>query len=322
MPVYLNSNMASESTEKCIHVGLINNMPDGALEATERQFLKLLESAAGTVDVRLSLYALPEVPRTEVGRRRISRHYSNIENLWDSELDGLIVTGTEPKTSSLKEEPYWDSLTSVIDWAEHNTRSTIWSCLAAHAAVLHTDGITRLRRDEKLFGVFECAQASDHALTSGGYSNLRMPHSRWNDISEKELADCGYRVLLRSAEAGVDAFTRQGQSLFVFFQGHPEYEANTLLLEYRREVGRYLKRERATYPAMPSDYFDEDTRDALTALEHRLSGSGATLSDFPTSVIEKKTTNTWQSVGACVYSNWLAYLCTQPVAARAQFASL
>ena len=126
MPVYLNSNPSVESTEKCIRIGLINNMPDGALEATERQFLKLLESAAGTVDVRLSLYALPEVPRTEVGRRRISRHYSNIENLWDSELDGLIVTGTEPKTSSLKEEPYWDSLTSVIDWAEHNTRSTIW----------------------------------------------------------------------------------------------------------------------------------------------------------------------------------------------------
>ena len=107
MPVYLNSDPFAESTGKSIHIGLINNMPDGALEATERQFLKLLESAAGTVDVHLSLYALPEVPRTEVGRRLISRHYTGIENLWDTELDGLIVTGTEPKTSNLKEEPYW-----------------------------------------------------------------------------------------------------------------------------------------------------------------------------------------------------------------------
>ena len=157
--------------------------------------------------------------------------------------------------------------------------------------------------------MFECSQASDHALTSGGYSNLRMPHSRWNDIPEKDLTDCGYQVLLRSDEAGVDAFARQGQSLFVYFQGHPEYEANTLLLEYRREVGRYLKRERDTYPATPSGYFDADTRYELTALQHPLSRNGATLADFPTSAIEKKTTNTWQSVGARVYSNWLACLC-------------
>jgi homoserine O-succinyltransferase len=313
MPVYLNHNPPVGSEENCIHIGLINNMPDGALEATERQFLKLLDSVAGRVDVRLSLYALPEVPRTDVGRHRIKRLYSSIGNLWDSELDALIVTGTEPRTPNLKDEPYWDTFARVTDWAEQNTHSTVWSCLAAHAAILYTDGISRRRLHDKLFGVFECAPASDNSLTAGASSRLSMPHSRWNDVAENELTACGYDILTRSDDAGVDVFARQRNSLFVYFQGHPEYEANTLLLEYRREVGRYLKRERNTYPSMPSGYFDCDTADALTAVQDRLLSKrgDASLADFPTASMETKVANTWRSVGACIYSNWLAYLCAQ-----------
>jgi homoserine O-succinyltransferase len=53
-----------------------------------------------------------------------------------------------------------------------------------------------------------------------------MPHSRWNEIPEEALLACGYRVLTRSEDAGVDAFVKQRNSLFVFFQGHPEYDAD------------------------------------------------------------------------------------------------
>src|SRR3989442_1837784 len=93
-----------------------------------------------------------------------------------------------------------------------------------------------------------------------------MPHSRWNDIPEEALTACGYRVLTRSTEAGVDAFVKQRQSLFVFFQGHPEYEATTLLLEYRRDLKRFLRGERETYPPMPRGYFYEKTVRAFTAV--------------------------------------------------------
>jgi homoserine O-succinyltransferase len=291
---------------------LINNMPDGALAATERQFLTLLDSVADGVVVRLSLYALPDVPRTDSGRRHVSRFYSGIENLWDSHLDGLIVTGTEPRAPNLTDEPYWGSMTRVLDWAEHNTHSTVCSCLAAHAALLHIDGIGRRRLRDKLFGIFECAPASGHPLTAGVPASLRMPHSRWNDISESELIDCGYRVLTRAKDAGVDTFVKQRKSLFVFFQGHPEYEANTLLLEYRRDVGRYLRRERDTYPSMPQGYFDRDSADVLTTVRERALSNRCEelLADFPTALVEKGTANTWRS-GACIYGNWLKYLCAQ-----------
>src|SRR5215475_12385881 len=94
-----------EKSSKVLNIGLINNMPDGALEATERQFLSLLDSASDGISVHLSLYVLPDVPRNELGLRHIRDHYSSIERLFETRLDGLIVTGREPLTPNLKDEP-------------------------------------------------------------------------------------------------------------------------------------------------------------------------------------------------------------------------
>ena len=146
---------------------------------------------------------------------------------------------------------------------------TVWSCLAAHAAILHTDGIRRAKRNDKLFGIFECANVSDHPLTVGLPASFRLPHSRWNGVPEDQLLDCGFTVLAQSAEAGVDTFIKQQKRLFVFFQGHPEYDSDTLLREYRRDVGRYIKGESQTYPSVPQNYFDAATEDELMLLQEK-----------------------------------------------------
>src|SRR5438046_5130794 len=78
-----------------LDIGLINNMPDPALDATERQFRALLGAAADDIAVHLTLYTLPEVPRTAFGRGQVSR-YTPFEDLWRRQHDGLIITGTEP----------------------------------------------------------------------------------------------------------------------------------------------------------------------------------------------------------------------------------
>ncbi|TMK74431.1 MAG: homoserine O-succinyltransferase, partial [Actinobacteria bacterium] len=202
-----------------LDIGLVNNMPDAALKATQRQFLALLRAAADGLTIKLTLYTLPEVPRTDFGRDEVSR-YSDLSDLWQSTHDGLIVTGTEPRAADLKDEPYWESLTRVLEWAEDHTYSTILSCLAAHAGILHLDGIERRPLGDKRFGIFECVRVSDHPLTAAAPSHLRMPQSRWNEVPEEALLACGYRVLTRSEGAGVDAFVKQRKSLFVFFQGH------------------------------------------------------------------------------------------------------
>ncbi len=315
MPVYVNGNASngSVSDSPCLNIGLLNNMPDSALEATERQFLNLLDSAANGVSVRLLLYALPDVPRTVAGRTHLSRFYSGIENLWRSQLDGLIVTGREPVTRNLADEPYWGNLTSVVEWAKDNTHSTIWSCLAAHAAILHLDGIQRRKSNEKRCGILECMRVSDHELMTSVPPSLKMPHSRWNDIPEDQLTACGYSVLTRTQDAGVDTFVRRGNSLFVFFQGHPEYESDTLLLEYRRDVARYLRGETDGYPSMPQTYFDQDTTDVLTAIKERaISGRREQLlADVATALAQRKIRNTWHRTARRVYVNWLGHLASQ-----------
>src|SRR5467141_2859987 len=286
-----------DSDANCLEIGLVNNMPDAALEATERQFRALLDAAADGIEVRLTLYGLPDVPRTEWGRHHVSSFYSGIGDLWSRHHDGLIVTGTEPRAADLRDEPYWESLTNVLEWAESHTYSTILSCLAAHAGILHIDGIARRPLGDKRFGVFECVRVSDHPLTAAAPSRLQMPQSRWNEIPEEALLACGYRVLTRSEDAGVDSFVKQRKSLFVFFQGHPEYEAVTLLLEYRRDIGRFLRRETDTYPPTPHGYFDLETVRALTSLQERALSDRreALLAEFPLETAAAKVTNTWRS---------------------------
>ena len=145
----------------------------------------------------------------------------------------------------------------MVDWAYDHTTSAIWSCLAAHAAVLHTDGIEREPAADKVSGIFECETVALHPMTIDAAAGLRVPHSRYNGLSEQALAASGYRILTRAGGAGVDMFARQEKSFHIFLQGHPEYEARTLLREYRRDVCRYLKRERENYPALPLNYFDD-----------------------------------------------------------------
>ena len=297
------------SAVETIEIGLINNMPDAALEQTERQFIGLLNAAAGERRIRLTMFSLPEVARAGAARERVELRYAPIEELWDSHLNGLIVTGTEPRAPDLREEPYWRTLTKLIDWAEANTRSTIWSCLGAHAAVLHMDGIGRHALTDKCFGLFDCAKAASHPILKGVPATLPIPHSRWNELREQELVAAGYDMLTRSHEAGVDMFARRGNSLFVFFQGHPEYEARTLLGEYRRDVRRFLRGERETYPPLPRDYFDEDATRRLAAFRLRALDDRreALMEAFPGCSKESLQAR-WHPAAERLMTNWLEQL--------------
>lgn len=313
MPVFLNLPVGEVRSSSCITVGLINNMPDEALKATERQYTSLLGSASGGMQVHLSFYTLPGVPRNDASSRHIAAHYSSIDDLWEGELDGLIVTGREPLAAKLIDEPYWQSFTETLVWAQENAHSTVWSCLAAHAAVLYMDGISRAKRNDKLFGVFGCTRMLDHPLIARTPSNVQLPHSRWNGLPEDRLVGAGYSVLTRTGDAEVDMFIKQQKKLFVFFQGHPEYEADTLLREYRRDIGRYFKGERSQYPAMPQGYFDRDTVVALESLQLQ-SESGQDddlLPEILAALSNITIENTWQSSATSIYENWLRHIRAQ-----------
>ena len=300
-----------KSSAEPLRIALINNMPDSALEDTEVQFFELLESAAGELPVSLKLFSLPELPRSEAGEQHLRNFYHGIGELLKSRFDGMIMTGTEPRQPDLRNEPYWPALTEVLEWAERNTASTVLSCLAAHAGVLHSDGIPRHRLSDKKFGVFEYNKIGRHALTDQAGDTMRIPHSRWNEVQADALTTRGYEVLTQSAEAGVDLFVKKKKdSLFVHFQGHPEYSVRTLLKEYRRDIKRFLKRERETYPTMPEGYFDAEAARALADFRRMVQSDPHEdlLAEFPEAAVTRALQGTWQASAATVYHNWLQYL--------------
>lgn len=315
MPVYLEEDLRATGGMPdggFLRIGVVNNMPDGAVEATKRQFLSLLSRAAGDLNVSISFYALAEFRRSGSSGASASDRGQPVENLLEDNIDGLIVTGAEPRAAQLTQETYWKSLTRVIDWAEHNTLSTVWSCLAAHATVLHLDGIRRHRLEAKRFGVFQFSCVSSHPMLTGVPQSLHVPHSRWNDLNPHELRECGYEILTSSSR-GVDMFVKPGNSLFVFFQGHPEYDSDTLLLEYRRDVGRYLRSERDTYPSLPWRYFDAETAGLMTAIREKAMRERhlELLGDLPMAWAERRMWHSWLSGAITLYRNWLAYLWAQ-----------
>jgi homoserine O-succinyltransferase len=295
-----------------IEIGLVNNMPEAAIEVTEQQFLELLGAAAGDSWIHLRFFSLPDVPRGERGRSYLSQSYHDAADIRHAELDGLIVTGTEPKAANLADEPYWPAFTQLVDWAARNTISTVWSCLAAHAAVLHLDGIARVPLREKCIGVFACDTLAEHPLTQDLPSRPAVPHARWNALPQEALVANGYQVLTRSPAAGVDTFVRQNFGLFLFFQGHPEYGAGALLSEFRRDVGRFLKGERDRYPAMPQHYFDAATEAALAAFRQRAEQerSEDLLAAFPVPP-NPALVASWQPFAVTIYRNWLSALSAQ-----------
>jgi len=293
-----------------IVVGLINNMPDSALEATEAQFTTLLRAASNTHSVRLRCASLEDVPRASEAQGIIAARYWKLDDLLGSEPDALIVTGTEPKKPSLEGEPYWRQLALVIDHAARRTISTIFSCLAAHAAVLHLDGVERQRLPAKRFGVFQQTLPSGHALMCGIGPVLHTPHSRWNDVPRERLVRSGYSILSDSSVSGVDAFVRQGASLLVMLQGHPEYESRTLLKEYQRDVSRFVSGEYSEYPRLPANYFDTPSCELLNQFERDLKARAFDdpLAAFPFKRLAGSIRNTWSAHAIRIYGNWLNFI--------------
>jgi len=305
---------SADNRVECLDIGLINNMADSALMATERQLFDLLSAAAGRLVVRLRFYTMQTTPRSDWGRDYVRRYYRGTDDLLNENLDGIIVTGAEPRTASLTQEPYWTAFVQVVDWAAENTVSSVYSCLAVHGAVLHLDGVERHALPAKCIGVFTQTKTKDHPLMHHVPATFKTPHSRWNGVQERSLAGCGYSVLASSAEAGVDCFVkRHKNSLFVHFQGHPEYETQSLLGEYRRDMGRFLRGENEVCPTIPKGYFDTEAEEILTAFRQQALSDRRPefFAGFPADRLARDLTNVWRQPARRIYRNWLQYMVSQ-----------
>ena len=292
-----------------LHIGFLNMMPDTALRATERQFIRLVGSCNRIAQFFVYPFSLPGLPRGDETLEYIGRYYSEFEDLQASGLDALIITGANVIKPSLETEPFWQPLMEVMNWAQENVASTLCSCLATHAVLKHLHGINRKPLREKRWGVFSHQVSSPrHPLLREINTRFDVPHSRHNDISREQLERANLTVLVESQEGGVHMAVSPDQFRIIYLQGHPEYDTHSLQKEYKREVFRYLNGELHKAPPFPAHYFPEKAariaerfvREAELALWEDLP-----LPDFLETEIGPELDNTWGDTAKAIVANWL-----------------
>jgi homoserine O-succinyltransferase len=292
-----------------LHIGLLNMMPDAALAATERQFLRLVGEANQIAQFYVHPFTLEALPRSPKAREHIERYYESFAQLQASGLDALIITGANVTHPDLSQEPFWVPLIEVIDWALEHVTSVLCSCLATHAVMQFRHGQTRRPLGFKRWGVFPHVVVDrTHPLVNDVNTLFDVPHSRFNDVSRAQFEHAGLHVLVESAEAGVHLAVSQDGFRVVYFQGHPEYDTVSLLKEYKREVTRYAKGERPDYPPFPDNYFTLQSRALLDEHRDRLVAAlerGDEAPELPEALVIPALHNTWHDTAEAVVGNWI-----------------
>lgn len=305
----LQSSEALRQDIRELHIGLLNMMPDAALEATERQFFRLVGESNQIAQFYLHPFSISNIARSEKGQAHIDQYYESFEQIKQQGLDALIITGANVTGPELSVQPFWQPLIEVIDWAYENVTSTLCSCLATHAVMEFRYQQKRRPLGFKRWGVYSHhVTRKDHPLVVDVNTRFDVPHSRFNQVDHAQFEKAGLHVLVNSDVAGVHLAVSEDQFRLVFFQGHPEYDSISLLKEYKREVINYINGEREDYPPFPENYFTPQSQAVLDEHRARLltaSQSGQPLPDFPEALIRSRLDNTWHDTAEAIINNWI-----------------
>jgi len=305
----LNPDRASHQHIRELHIGLLNIMPDAALEATERQFFRLVGACNQIAQFHVHPFTIAGLERGAQAQAHIEEYYETFEQIKLDGLDALIISGANVTHAHLSEEEFWQPLTEVFSWAKQNVTSILCSCLATHALIEHCYGIERTPQAQKRWGVFSHKVLErTHPLVAEINTRFDVPHSRFNEVYQYDMEQKGITVLAASQEAGVHLAVSSDGIRVVFFQGHPEYDDISLLKEYKREVLHFYNGLRADYPPYPENYFNNKTRKILSDYEKQVrtaKHSNLALDLFPEQEILIHIDNTWRDTAKAVFNNWL-----------------
>lgn len=299
-----------------LHIGLLNMMPDAALEATERQFFRLVGESNPIAQFYVHPFTLPVFKRGEKAQQHIDNHYASFEQIQEMGLDALIITGANVTQPNLPDEDFWEPLSEVFHWAHDNVTSTLCSCLATHASLELHHQQPRRHLKQKRWGVFSHRVTDQtHPLVHGINTRFDVPHSRFNQVDNAQFKKAGLHVLAQSKEAGVQMAVSADGFRTVYFQGHPEYDSISLLKEYKREVGLFSlaynkksKGEIIDYPPFPANYFDKFTQAIFDEYLYRLItaiDNASEVPPFPEALVLKHIDNSWHDTGAAIMANWM-----------------
>lgn len=320
----LRDDQAEKQDIRTLHIGVLNLMQDGALYATERQFLRLLGKSSQIAQVKVHLSTLPELPLGAEKQAHVDAYYEDFQAIKERGLDALIITGRNVQMPDISQEDFYPGLCAAIDWARENVPSTILACAAAHGYMKYVHGSKRTRLNPRPWGLYKHRKVMPaHPLLHGVNTQFYVPHARRNTISPEEFEKAGCHILSQSIpkqsrgedgvlydgpDVGVHIATSPDGFRFIMAQGHIEYDTHSLLKEYKREVLNFFAGLRPDYPENMDNYFSPQSWAIIKEyrqMAFAAQKAGRPLPDFPEKLLEERLFNNWQDSGKSFMSNWI-----------------
>ena len=236
-----------------LHIGLLNMMPDAALQVTEQQFMRMVGSSNQIAQIYVHPFSVPGLPRSPETQAYIDEYYTTFEQLREEGLDALILTGANVSNPRPGDGAILGAAHEVMEWAAEHVTSVLCSCLATHSLMKYRYDIDRQLLPKKKWGVYSyrvakpsihCCGTSTRALTSPTHATTPLPMTQFESA--------GLTILIDSPEDGVHMAVSPDQFRNIYLQGHPEYHINSLLKEYKREV-MPLSERRARRAPLPGE---------------------------------------------------------------------
>jgi len=248
--VFVMTDTRAETQDvRPLRILVLNLMPTKI--TTETQLLRALSNSPIQTEVRF-IHTASYQP-SHADPQHLSVFYRTFEQAREEKWDGLIITGAPVESMAFEDVAYWNELVEIMDWADENVFSTLFICWAAQAGLYHHYGIAKEPLAHKVFGAFlHTVTDGKNKLTRGFDDAFWAPHSRHTTVNEKAiLAEPRLELLAASNEAGAYlAASPDGRRVFV--TGHGEYDADTLKLEYERDI------EAGKDIEIPSNYFPDN----------------------------------------------------------------
>ena len=256
-----------------LRVLILNLMPTKI--ATETQLMRKLSNTP--LQIQVDLLRTKSHEATHVSAGHLETFYRTFEDIENEHYDGLIITGAPVELMEFEEVDYWEELCRIMDWSSTHVHSTLHICWAAQAGLYYHYGIQKYRLPKKASGVFEHRLLKPKSpLVRGFDDRFYAVHSRNTDVKIEDVeAVDDLEIVAVSDEVGLYIVKSVDSRRFFVF-GHPEYDTDTLKLEYERDVKRGIN------PEIPTNYFPDDD---------------------PT----RAPLNVWRSQAQLFYTNWLNY---------------
>ena len=252
---------------------ILNLMPTKIV--TETQLLRKLSNSP--LQVQVELLQTISHSAQNVDRSHLESFYTSFDQIKEKYYDGLVITGAPVEIMDFEAVDYWSELCQIMDWSTTHVHSTLHICWGAQAGLYHHYGIQKYDLPAKASGVFEHYLVKPQSpLVRGFDDRFYAVHSRNTDVRREDVeAEPQLEVVAVSDEVGLYIVKSTDSRRFFVF-GHPEYDTDTLRLEYERDVKRGLN------PQVPAHYFPGDD---------------------PTA----EPRNVWRSQAQLFYTNWLNY---------------